>query len=308
VSPAAACEGKTVTLSTTAPSNTHTVLWNGGSLGNTFNANTSGTYTALVTHTLSGCTATKNTTLNFLATPTVILPQDTTLCEGVTWNLRALNNSDLNTYNLNWSTGASGNSITIRINGLYWLEAKNGNCASRDSIWVDYSALPISDLVADTTICFDDAPEIILNPGRYGGQSYLWNDGSTDLVYVAKEKGRYSVEITNEFGCKIISGTEFFEDCPFAVWIPNGFTPNEDGKNDKLTIMGRGIDEVQMYIFNRWGQLIWTGNAIGDGWDGKINGNLVQQDVYVYKVDFKYTDSGNVVRSKSRTGTILVYR
>mgnify|MGYP006165455099 CR=1 FL=1 len=308
VSPAAACEGTTVTLSTTAPSNTHTVLWNGGSLGNTFNANTSGTYTALVTHTLSGCKATKNTTLNFLATPTVILPQDTTLCEGVTWNLRALNNSDLSTYNLNWSTGASGNSITIRINGLYWLEAKNGNCASRDSIWVDYSALPISDLVADTTICFDDAPEIILNPGRYGGQSYLWNDGSTDLVYVAKEKGRYSVEITNEFGCKIISGTEIFEDCPFAVWIPNGFTPNEDGKNDKLTIMGRGIDEVQMYIFNRWGQLIWTGNAIGDGWDGKINGNLVQQDVYVYKVDFKYTDSGNVVRSKSRTGTVLVYR
>ncbi len=308
VSPAAACEGTTVTLSTTAPSNTHTVLWNGGSLGNTFNANTSGTYTALVTHTLSGCKATKNTILNFLATPTVILPQDTTLCEGVTWNLRALNNSDLSTYNLNWSTGASGNSITIRINGLYWLEAKNGNCASRDSIWVDYSALPISDLVADTTICFDDAPEIILNPGRYGGQSYLWNDGSTDLVYVAKEKGRYSVEITNEFGCKIISGTEIFEDCPFAVWIPNGFTPNEDGKNDKLTIMGRGIDEVQMYIFNRWGQLIWTGNAIGDGWDGKINGNLVQQDVYVYKVDFKYTDSGNVVRSKSRTGTVVVYR
>ena len=308
VSPAAACEGKTVVLSTTAPSNTHTVLWNGGSLGNTFNANTSGTYTALVTHILSGCTATKNTTLNFLTTPTVILPQDTTLCEGATWNLRALNNSSLSTYNLNWSTGASTNNITVRINGLYWLEAKNGNCASRDSIWIDYSALPVSDLVADTTICFDDAPEIILNPGRYGGQTYVWNDGSTDPVYVAKEKGRYSVEITNEFGCKIISGTEIFEDCPFAVWIPNGFTPNEDGKNDKLTIMGRGIDEVQMYIFNRWGTLIWTGNAIGDGWDGKINGNLVQQDVYVYKVDFKYTDNKNIIKSKSRTGTIVVYR
>ena len=63
-----------------------------------------------------------------------------------------------------------------------------------------------------------------------------------------------------------------------------------------------------MYIFNRWGELIWTGNAIGDGWDGKINGNLVQQDVYVYKVDFKYTDKGNIIRSKSRTGTVLVYR
>jgi gliding motility-associated-like protein len=75
---------------------------------------------------------------------------------------------------------------------------------------------------------------------------------------------------------------------PFTFYIPNAFTPNGDGINDEFFGKGENIIEYDMWIFDRWGTMIFHGNDINDKWDGKTNhgSDIAQQDVYVWKVRF----------------------
>jgi len=75
-------------------------------------------------------------------------------------------------------------------------------------------------------------------------------------------------------------------------FVPNTFSPNGDGMNDVFYPRGNALTRVaHMQIFNRWGQLIFerkdfSANDASQGWDGKVNGQLAPQDVYVFIVDF----------------------
>ena len=117
----------------------------------------------------------------------------------------------------------------------------------------------------------------------------------------------YSFDVTlkvkNQFGCiaKINRGIDVRP--LFSFFIPNTFTPNRESTNEVFFGKGRGISEYKMYIFNRWGELIWQCESKGDytewdkdngdgmpaacKWDGKYCGSPVQQGVYVWKVELK---------------------
>jgi gliding motility-associated-like protein len=82
------------------------------------------------------------------------------------------------------------------------------------------------------------------------------------------------------------------------LYIPNTFTPNRDGKNDQFLALGTGITEFKMRIYNRWGQLIYTGNTIYDGWNGQLNGVFVQEDTYVVIMDYRTTCNNNRLERK----------
>ncbi len=75
----------------------------------------------------------------------------------------------------------------------------------------------------------------------------------------------------------------------FTFYIPNAFTPNNDGINEIFYGYGTYIKEFHIMIFDRWGNLIFESNDLMKGWDGKVQGGrsneLVQEDVYVWKVD-----------------------
>jgi gliding motility-associated-like protein len=75
----------------------------------------------------------------------------------------------------------------------------------------------------------------------------------------------------------------------FTFYIPNAFTPNGDNINDIFFGQGIGIVEYDIWIFDRWGNMIFHGDDLGDTWDGKANhgSEVAQQDVYVWKVKLK---------------------
>ncbi len=77
--------------------------------------------------------------------------------------------------------------------------------------------------------------------------------------------------------------------CPQAeIFVPNAFTPDGDGINDKLVLQGKGIKLVKSFrVFNRWGEMVFerTNFMPGDpayGWDGSVRGKPASPDVYVY--------------------------
>lgn len=71
---------------------------------------------------------------------------------------------------------------------------------------------------------------------------------------------------------------------PISMYIPSAFTPNEDGINDTFGVKGEGISNFHIYIYNRWGELIFESTNPKQQWDGRCNGNKSEQGTYVYKV------------------------
>jgi gliding motility-associated-like protein len=69
------------------------------------------------------------------------------------------------------------------------------------------------------------------------------------------------------------------------VFVPTGFTPNGDGRNDLLKPIAVGIERIDFFgVYNRWGQLIFSTKQNGQGWDGKINGRNQPTGTFVWLV------------------------
>jgi len=131
----------------------------------------------------------------------------------------------------------------------------------------------------------------------YGIKSWLWQfEGSTDSsttvenpIYTYSDTGTFCtlLTVTNIHGC-----TDTVSHCVvinpyFTLYIPNAFSPNGDGLNDIFTAKGTDICGFEMYIFDRWGMMLYYTQDINYGWDGTVNGstNVAQEDTYVYLIN-----------------------
>jgi len=71
------------------------------------------------------------------------------------------------------------------------------------------------------------------------------------------------------------------------IYVPNTFTPHEDGVNDLFGVYGGNIKKMKMLIFNRWGELVYTLNDINEFWDGTYNGKECQDGTYVWRLVYE---------------------
>jgi gliding motility-associated-like protein len=91
---------------------------------------------------------------------------------------------------------------------------------------------------------------------------------------------------------------------PPKLYVPNAFTPNGDGVNDDFKPLTTFIpsEDYELFIYNRWGQLLWQTKDKNQGWDGKVDGTLVPAGAYVFYVRFT-TSSGQPFE---RQGTFIL--
>jgi gliding motility-associated-like protein len=68
-----------------------------------------------------------------------------------------------------------------------------------------------------------------------------------------------------------------------TLYIPNAFTPNEDGNNETFFGHGVGIQEYEMWIYDRWGENIFYSAKMENAWDGTYKGAPVEAGLYIYK-------------------------
>ena len=157
----------------------------------------------------------------------------------------------------------------------------------------DFTATPNPTTVLSPIVTFTD-----LSTGNPSTWSWDFGDLTSALdvantqnaqyTYSAEVGGVYQVNlvVTNQFGCVDDTTIEIIVAPDFAFFIPNSFTPNGDGKNDGFFGSGYGITDYQIWIFDRWGNLVFTSTDINKEWDGTVLGlgDVVQNDVYVWKV------------------------
>lgn len=91
---------------------------------------------------------------------------------------------------------------------------------------------------------------------------------------------------------------------PSRLFIPNAFTPNDDGRNDQLWIFGSGLDNILFQVFNRWGEKVFETRDQSVGWNGTLNGEPAEPGVYVYKLTFNFAD----LQLQTREGSIVLIR
>jgi len=179
-----------------------------------------------------------------------------------------------------WNTGARSSRITTNTNGLFWLELDQNGCKVRDSINVTTRPKPLVNIGNDTTICLNKPVVLSINSTA---TSYLWNTGETTRSITVNTIGTYYATVTQN-ACtasdtlQVVSG-----DCD--IFIPNAFTPNDDGTNDYFSVLGSMIThDFSLKIYNRYGQVIFSTRNIGDKWDGTYKGKKMPVGVYPWSV------------------------
>ncbi len=87
------------------------------------------------------------------------------------------------------------------------------------------------------------------------------------------------------------------------VEFPNAFRPNSTLEENRIFKPGiiDHVDNYQLMIFNRWGELIFESSDQEIGWDGIYNGKIAKQDVYIWKVKGTYTDGKGFVKTGNVT-------
>ena len=86
--------------------------------------------------------------------------------------------------------------------------------------------------------------------------------------------------------------------------VPTAFSPNGDGRNDRIFVKGFGLTKINWKIYNRWGELVFFTNDYLEGWNGTSNGKIQPQDVYHYVVEVEFFDG----KKGTKKGDITLLR
>ncbi len=180
------CAGQTLTLTVSTAGATY--LWHDGSTNFSFNVSSAGMYWVEVT--VGPCTNSDTINISYVNPPTVYIGNDTTLCPGQTILLDATTANSI----YSWQDNSVNAIFTVAAPGIYWVDVTAGSCAAiRDSIVVSYINASSVNLGNDSSLC---PGQTILLDATQPGASYLWQDGSTDSIYIVTTSGNYHVTVT----------------------------------------------------------------------------------------------------------------
>lgn len=227
------------------------------------------------------------------------LGNDTSLCFGETLELQS------NSAQFKWSTGETTTTIYAK-NGWYWLEYLNQCDTIRDSILIEYFP-EISPIIHSSKTRTISKDTLIFKNLTLNGINPIWNFGDGEIVlgdtveHVYKKAGNYTVSLslTSSEGC-LFSQTVFIIIEPTEYFVPNIFSPNNDGINDLFFPIGDDIKNYSIVINNRWGEVVFDNKNVP--WAGRdLSSNKLSEGVYFYQVeielhnDFRETLKGSVV-------------
>ena len=318
-----ACVGSTFNLSASGGTN---FLWVGpnsftSSVQNpTINnaaISNSGTYTVIVTGANS-CTSTANATVIINPTP-LATAVGTDVCAGNSLSLIASGGSTYLWSGPNNFTTTNQipviNNVSVNYSGIYSVTASNGNCSNTATVNITIHPLPNVTATANSiNFCIDATASLFAS----GGTSFSWSGpaGFNSILQnpivaglTESNEGIYSVTTSDSKGCtsstSLLITVDVCDTC--VVFIPEGFSPNNDGAHDTFSITCIEGRKTKVEIFNRWGNLVYLEENYLNTWNGKINSGLqiagedLPAGTYYYIIKIEDEE-------KTRTGFITLWR
>ncbi|MGM0496557.1 MAG: PKD domain-containing protein, partial [Bacteroidota bacterium] len=254
-------------------------------------------------------------------------------CEPLTVDFEGASSEYDEEYAYSWDFGdgneGEGQNTTHTFDsaGTYYVkmvaEGEGGTDHAYDTIQVYKNPIPDFE-IEPKLVMLPDQKMHCFNLSEFG-ENYLWDfgDGSTDTSrnpkHLYTELGEFDVSLTveTEKGCvdSIVKEDVVEVKGEKQLKFPNAFTPSKSGPSDGTWSeneqdnnifhpVGAGVVEYKLEIFNKWGEKLFESTDFQVGWDGYYQGELVAQDVYVWKVEAKFSN-GEVVE---KMGDVTVLR
>jgi gliding motility-associated-like protein len=219
-----------------------------------------------------------------LPIPGVFLGADTTLCSGDVLQIGGIIPSQLPVSYL-WQNGTAAPVFTVTQAGTYRLQVNAGGCLFSDTIIIGYLNPPAVSLPNDTVICEDSRVDVHIPQGMY---TLLWDDGSTFFNRSFTQAGNYWLTATNICGNVTNHFNLETKNCNCYLYFPNAFSPEGNNLNDCFgAVYNCEFENWHLYIYNRWGQLLFETKNPAACWDGKYNSEAVESGVYVWILEYK---------------------
>jgi len=285
------CEKDSIALNARA-FNAIAYVWNTGAPNATIIITQPGIYWCEATE--DGCTYRDSITIAQKPRPVVNLGADTTLCEGATLQLNALNTNAAYT----WQDNSTSAIYTVNKQGIYHVIVNEDGCIAKDTIDITYLRKPSFDLGDDQQLCA--GMQVVLKPAVQPGWQLLWQDGSSSPSFTVTKGGLYSLEANND--CGSMKDEVLFTEALCDIYIPTAFSP---GGNNKLFRVS-GIDLITWFhlqIFNRYGQLVFETMDKNKGWDGAYMNKEQPAGGYVWILDYQTNK-----RKQTLKGSLVLVR
>jgi large repetitive protein len=312
--PSSVCAGSPVQLVGGANGGTpgYTYNWTPGALvGSTQNLTPTQTDTYVVTATdVNGCTATASVVATINPVPVAgatanILTGCAPLCVDFSDLSNVAAPGVINSWSWDYGDGTSTQqnpSHCYATPGQYTIiltVTTADGCTSTLTLanYIDVYAMPVAGFTASpqpTTIL---DPVITFTDTSTNAATWFWSFGDSlgtstlqNPTYEYLNPTCYQVvlSVASSDGCVDTAVQNICIGPDAMIFVPNAFTPNEDNINDVFMPVGVGIDpeKFEMWIFDRWGNLIFYTDDLNKGWDGKVQGasEVSQIDTYVWKI------------------------
>ncbi len=318
-----ACDGNLRLDAQTSPAGNYSYLWSTGETTPSIFITNPGTTTVTVQvrNRNTGCEGQSSLEVT-LQDQLVLQLTNSFACQGEPFTITAESNQQNVIYT--WR-GPNGNIIENQTSNILIVAADqpSGNytvigetpfgCIVEDSRFIDRAPVAPGQLPDRVVICPEDEDSevnsVLLDPGIYFSYSWVFPDGSTSSAstVVADQAGLYRVTLTNSLGCNTQDSTIIVENCEPEIFGPNAFSPNENGQNDDFSLFTKYLSNFQIFIFNRWGEIVFQSDQVDFVWDGTYKGKIVPVSVYPYRIT--YTSTYNPERGTlEKRGSVTVVR
>jgi gliding motility-associated-like protein len=141
-------------------------------------------------------------------------------------------------------------------------------------------------------------PQVFFSDSSLNASSWLWSFGdiqnssspvqNPSFTYTQPDCFTVLLTVTSPDGCTDTVSHPLCIGPETTIYVPNAFTPNGDAKNETFFPVGLGLDpdRFEMWIFDRWGNMIFYTDDLNKGWDGRVQGHseIAQIDTYVWKI------------------------
>ncbi|MBL7722823.1 MAG: gliding motility-associated C-terminal domain-containing protein [Chitinophagaceae bacterium] len=286
-------------------------------------ANPTVTTQYIVTATLGRCSANDTVVVNVNAAPVPNAGPDGFICYGQNYRLQAAGGGT----QYSWSpstyldNAAIANPLSTPSKDVVYtlsiISDANG-CASlvTDDMRIDVTPpIKVKTFPYDTIGYPGDQFQLLAVPSDSDVINYSWNPsvGLSDptipnpvvTVGAIGQDIQYQVITSTIAGCR---GEGYVKVRVYKgpdIYVPTGFSPNNDGKNDKFTPFPVGMKSYNYFrVFNRWGQLVFSTTKLNDGWDGRFGGAEQASGVYVWMIEGLTKDN----RIITKKGTVMLIR
>ncbi len=280
-----------------------------------------------------GCTTKDSAYVLAIPRPLMNLSSNAPGCEGQSLTLNATPDKEYPNAVRTWTF--NGNPLTETTptlnltqtkygDGTYIVTYKVDDCIAKDTSVVKFYALPKTTTLSKRfcgltdgklaipvdfdTLAYDIKWLTVLNKQLNPTDSNrVLRVDSSDFPLVTEKHFHYLLK--NDAGCTMKDSVIVKDLCDISVYVPTGFTPNGDGMNDSFKVFGmeKYLKNFQLYIFNRWGEVIYKTSDFYNAWDGNYREDQMPVGVYPYVITYELKDP-ELTGERKQNGKVTIVR